>query len=149
MSVHKSIKRRTVPELMGYKNDKKIVALTAYTEPFAGLSEEALDMMLVGDSTAMVGYAIDDTLSITVEQMTAHGKAVVRSTQQACVVIDMPFGSFQESPEQAFRSASYMLAHSGAAAVKLEGVAALAETASLFVERGVAVLAHEIGRASC
>src|SRR5690625_6990853 len=103
MSVHKSIKRPTVPELMVYKNDKKIVALTAYTAPFARLLDGALDMILVGDSTAMVGYAMDDTLSITVEQMTAHGKAVVRSTQQACVVIDMPFGSFQESPEQAFR----------------------------------------------
>src|SRR5690625_6121869 len=99
-------------------------------------------MIIVGDSTAMVGYAMDDRLSITVEQMTAHGKAVVRSTQQACVVIDMPFGSFQESPEQAFRSASYMLAHSGAAAVKLEGETALAETTRVLVERGVPVLAH-------
>src|SRR5690625_1786823 len=121
MSVHKSIKRRTVPELMGYKNDKKIVALTAYTAPFARLLDGALDMILVGDSTAMVGYAMDDTLSITVEQMTAHGKAVVRSTQQACVVIDMPLGSFQESPEQAVRNASYMLAHRRAAADKLDG----------------------------
>src|SRR5690625_6444462 len=106
---------------MGYNVEKKIVSLTAYTASFARLLDGALDMILVGDSTDMVGYAMDDTLSITVEQMTAHGKAVVRSTQQACVVIDMPFGSFQESPEQAFRNASYMLAHSGAAAVKLEG----------------------------
>src|SRR5690625_7387110 len=83
-----------------------------------------------------------DTQCITIDHMTAHGKSVVRSTQQACVVIDMPFGSFQESPEQAFRNASYMLAHSGAAAVKLEGGAALAETTRFLVERGVPVLAH-------
>lgn len=142
MSVHSSLKRRTVPELMAFKGQQKIVALTAYTAPFARLLDTVVDMILVGDSTAMVGYAMDDTLSITTEQMTAHGRAVVRSTQQACVVIDMPFGSFQESPEQAFRNAAAMLAHSGAAAVKLEGGAALAQTTRFLVERGIPVLAH-------
>src|SRR5699024_3825814 len=119
-----------------------IVALTAYTAPFARILDGALDMILVGDSTAMVGYAMDDSLSVTVEQIAARGKAGVRWTQQECVLIDMPFGSFQASPEQAFRNASYMLAHSGAAAVKLEGGAAFAETTRFLVERGIPVLAH-------
>lgn len=127
---------------MAYKDQQKIVALTAYTAPFARILDSWLDLILVGDSTAMVGYAMDDTLSITVEQMTAHGAAVVRATRQACVVIDMPFGSFEASAEQAFENAAYMLAHSGAAAVKLEGGAALADTTKFLVERGIPVLAH-------
>jgi len=127
---------------MGFKGKQKIVALTAYSAPIARILDSALDFILIGDSTAMVGYAMNDTLSMTVEQMTAHGAAVVRSTQQACVVIDMPFGSYQESPEQAFRNAAYMLAHSGAAAVKIEGGEALASTTRFLVERGIPVLAH-------
>lgn len=142
MSVHSSQHRKTVPELMAYKNKQKIVALTAYSAPFARILDKSLDMILVGDSTAMVGYAMNDTLSFTVEQMAAHGAAVVRSTQQACVVIDMPFSSFEASPEQAFENAAYLLAHSGAAAVKLEGGVALAQTTQFLVERGVPVLAH-------
>lgn len=142
MSVHSSHHRRTVPELMAYKNKQKIVALTAYSAPFARILDKSLDMILVGDSTAMVGYAMRDTLSITVEQMTAHGAAVVQSTEQACIVIDMPFGSFESSVEQAFEQAAFMLAHSGAAAVKIEGGAALAETTRFLVQRGIPVLAH-------
>src|SRR5690606_13658653 len=101
-----------------------------------------MDIILVGDSTAMVGYAMDDTLSITVEQMAAHAKAVVRSSAQSCVVVDMPFGSFQESPQVAFKNAAYMLSSSGASAVKIEGGEALAETTRFLVDRGVPVLAH-------
>src|SRR5690625_1904416 len=142
MSVHQTQKRRTVPELMSFKGQQKIVALTAYTAPFARILDAHLDMILVGDSTAMVGYAMRDTLSITIEQMAAHGAAVVRSTSQPCIVIDMPFGSFQESAQQAFRQAAYLLAHSGAAAVKIEGGAALAPTTKFLVERGIPVLAH-------
>ncbi|MCH5142065.1 3-methyl-2-oxobutanoate hydroxymethyltransferase, partial [Mammaliicoccus sciuri] len=77
----------------------------AYIAPIARQLDPYMDMILVGDSTAMVGYAMDDTLSITVEQLTAHARAVVRSTSHACIVVDMPFGSYQESPEQAFRNA--------------------------------------------
>ncbi|MGG4605306.1 3-methyl-2-oxobutanoate hydroxymethyltransferase [Paenalcaligenes sp. Me131] len=142
MSVHSQIKRRTVPELMACKGGQKLVSLTAYIAPIARQLDPYMDMILVGDSTAMVGYAMDDTLSITVEQMTAHARAVVRSTSHACVVVDMPFGSYQESPEQAFRNAAYMLAHSGASAVKMEGGEALAETTRFLVERGVPVLSH-------
>lgn len=142
MSVHSEIKRRSVPELMAYKGKKKIACLTAYIAPIARLVDPALDLILVGDSTAMVGYGMRDTLSITLQQMTAHGAAVVNATQQACVVIDMPFGSYQVSPEQAFENAAYMLAHSGASAVKIEGGVALADTTRFLVERGIPVLAH-------
>lgn len=142
MSVHNEIKRRTVPELMAYKSNKKIVCLTAYSAPIARLIDPALDLILVGDSTAMVGYAMTDTLSITLQQMADHGAAVVRATQQACVVIDMPFGSYQSSASQAFENAAFLLAHSGATAVKIEGGTPLAETTRFLTERGVPVLAH-------
>lgn len=142
MSVHSDIKRRTIPELMAFKGKQKLVSLTAYMAPIARQVDPYMDMILVGDSTAMVGYAMDDTLSITVEQMAAHAKAVMRSTVHACVVVDMPFGSFQESPQQAFKNAAYLLASSGASAVKLEGGTIMADTTRFLVERGIPVLAH-------
>ena len=142
MSVHSEIKRRSVPELMAFKGVKKIVCLTAYSAPIARLIDPALDLILVGDSTAMVGYGMRDTLSITLQQMADHGAAVVNSTQQSCVVIDMPFGSYQVSPQQAFENAAFLLARSGASAVKIEGGVTLAETTKFLVERGVPVLAH-------
>ncbi len=142
MSVHADIKRITVPQLMAYKGQKKIVSLTSYIAPFARILDEYVDMILIGDSTAMVGYNMDDTLSITTDQLSAHAKAVVSSTQQACIVVDMPFGSYQESPEQAFRNAANMLSASGADAVKFEGGEYLAETTRFLVDRGIPVLAH-------
>ena len=142
MSVHADIKRITVPQLMAYKGQKKIVSLTSYIAPFARILDEYMDMILIGDSTAMVGYNMDDTLSITVDQLAAHAKAVVSSTQRACIVVDMPFGSYQESPEQAFRNAAKMLSASGADAVKFEGGEYLAETTRFLVDRGIPVLAH-------
>ncbi len=142
MSVHTTAKRITVPQLRAYKNQKKIVSLTSYTAPFARVLDEFLDMILIGDSTAMVGYNMENTLAITLEQMAAHARAVVRSTQNVCVVVDMPFGSYQESPEQAFRNAAYLLRESGADAVKYEGGAPLADTTRFLVDRGIPVLAH-------
>lgn len=142
MSVHSEVKRRTVPELMAYKGQKKIACLTAYSAPIARLIDPALDLILVGDSTAMVGYGARDTLSITLQQMADHGAAVVNSTQQSCVIIDMPFASYEVSPAQAFENAAFLLARSGATGVKLEGGVALAETTRFLVERGIPVLAH-------
>lgn len=141
MSIHTEVKRLTVPQLMAYKGQKKIASLTSYSAPFARLLDPHLDMILIGDSTAMVGYAMSDTLSITVDQMAAHAAAVVRSTRHACIVVDMPFGSYQASHEQAFLNAGKMLA-TGVAAVKLEGGAALAPVTRYLVDRGVPVLAH-------
>ncbi|MER1966864.1 3-methyl-2-oxobutanoate hydroxymethyltransferase [Castellaniella sp. GW247-6E4] len=142
MSVHSQGQRVTVPQLMACKGESKIAALTAYIAPIARLLDEALDMILVGDSTAMVGYGLPDTLSITAQTMAAHAAAVVRATHHACIIVDMPFGSYQQSPQQAFASAAEMLAASGVSGVKLEGGRAMAETTHFLVERGIPVLAH-------
>jgi len=142
MSLHVDIKRTTIPQLVACKGQRKIVALTAHASAMARVIDEYLDMILVGDSTAMVAYGHPDTLSITVEQLTQHANAVVRASRRACVVVDMPFGSYQESPQLAFRHASAMLAGSGASAVKVEGGAALADTVQFLTQRGVPVLAH-------
>lgn len=138
----RSPKRLTIPGLMARKGGDKIVALTAFSAPMARLMDDIVDMILVGDSTAMVAYGLPNTLSITVDQMTAHAAAVVRATAHACVMVDMPFGSYQASPEQAFCNAARMLADSGAAGVKLEGGRALAPVTAFLVERGIPVLAH-------
>lgn len=142
MSIHQTIKRITVPQLMARKGQRKIAALTAHSSVFASLMDEFLDFILIGDSTAMVAYGLPNTLSITLEQIAAHTAAVVRATSQACVVADMPFGSYQESPEQAFRNAAYLLAQGGADAVKLEGGQVMAPTIEFLVARGIPVLAH-------
>lgn len=142
MSVHSQAQRVTVPQLISFKGTRKIAALTAYIAPIARLLDEALDMILVGDSTAMVGYALPDTLTISAETLAGHAGAVVRATHHACVVVDMPFGSYQRSPEQAFETAAAMMGTSGASAVKLEGGTALAETTRFLVDRGIPVLSH-------
>lgn len=142
MSVHSQGRRVTVPELMAHKGASKIAALTAYTAPIARLLDEALDMILVGDSTAMVGYGLPDTLSITPATLAAHAAAVVRATHHACIIVDMPFGSYQQSPQQAFACAAEMLAASGVSGVKLEGGQAMADTTRFLVDRGIPVLAH-------
>ena len=134
--------RVTVPPLMALKGQRKLISLTAYSAPIARLIDESMDMILVGDSTAMVAYAMADTLSITAAQMAAHAAAVVRATHHACVIVDMPFGSYQVSPGQAFTESARVLATSGASGVKMEGGEAMAETTRFLVERGIPVLAH-------
>src|SRR5690606_18966285 len=126
---------------MAYKGEKKIASLTAYSAPFARLLDQHLDMILIGDSTAMVGYDMPSTLAITLEQMAAHSAAVVRSTQRACIIADMPFGTYQESPQQAFQNAARMLALSGVDGIKMEGGSALAPTTRFRVDRGIPVRA--------
>ena len=142
MSTPIIVKRNTVPQIQAMKGQQKIVCLTSYSSPFARILDEFVDLILVGDSTAMVGYNMENTLAITLEQMAAHGQAVMRSTQKACVVVDMPFASYQESKEQAFRNAAYLLKQSNAQAVKMEGGAFLAETTHFLTERGIPVMAH-------
>lgn len=142
MSIHQSIKRVTVPQLKACKGQRKIAALTAHSSVFASLMDEYLDFILIGDSTAMVAYGLPNTLSITVEQIAAHTAAVVRATAHACVVADMPFGSYQTTPTQAFDNAAYLLSAGGADAVKLEGGEIMAPTIEFLVRRGIPVLAH-------
>jgi 3-methyl-2-oxobutanoate hydroxymethyltransferase len=122
--------------------EQPFVCLTAYTMPIARLLDAHADLLLVGDSLGMVLYGMPTTLPVTLEMMIAHGTAVMRGTSRACVIVDMPFGSYQESPEQAFRNAARILAETGCAGVKLEGGSDMAETIRFLVRRGVPVCGH-------
>ena len=141
MSVQAIVKRVTIPQLMACKRQRKIVALTAHSAPVARAIDPYVDFILIGDSTAMVAYGLPNTLSISLETIAQHTGAVARSTQRACIVADLPFGSYQESLAQAFRSAGYLLSQ-GADAVKLEGGVIMAETIQYLSARGIPVLAH-------
>src|SRR5215831_13218885 len=133
-------KRRGVGEIV--KGGAPIVGLTAYTAPIAGLLDPHVDFLLGGDSLGMVVYGFDSTLPVIVEMMIAHGAAVMRASSQALVVVDLPFGSYQASAEQAFRSAAQILAETGCTAVKLEGGVEMADTVRFLTERGIPVMGH-------
>jgi 3-methyl-2-oxobutanoate hydroxymethyltransferase len=142
MSVPDRRRRVTVPELSARKGGTPIVSLTAYTTPMARQLDAHVDMLLVGDSLGMVLYGMDSTLPVTLDMMIAHGAAVTRGASQACVVVDLPFGSYQESPEVAFRAAARVMAETGCAAVKLEGGVEMASTVAFLIKRGIPVLGH-------
>src|SRR5437016_5535117 len=142
MSVQARPKRLSVTQIQSCKGGDKIVCLTAYTAPVARLLDTEVDLLLVGDSLAMTVYGFDSTLPVTLDMMIAHGAAVVRSTQHALITIDLPFGSYQASPEQAFRAAARVMAETGCAAVKLEGGEEMVETVAFLVRRGVPVMGH-------
>jgi 3-methyl-2-oxobutanoate hydroxymethyltransferase len=135
-------KRLTVPALRDRKGGEPIVALTAYTMRTAQLLDPHCDLLLVGDSLGQVIYGLPSTIPVTLEMMCAHGAAVVRGSWHALVAIDMPFGSYEGSPEQAFASASRVLKETGAAAVKLEGGEAMASTVAFLSQRGIPVIGH-------
>ena len=140
------MKRVTVPAIRGRKaggvTAEPLVMLTAYTVRTAQLLDPHCDMLLVGDSLGQVVYGLPSTVPVSLEMMCAHGAAVVRGSYHSLVVVDMPFGSYEGSPEQAFASAARILKESGAAAVKLEGGEAMAETVAFLSARGVPVMAH-------
>jgi 3-methyl-2-oxobutanoate hydroxymethyltransferase len=142
MSAQRPAKAVTVQHIRARKNETPIVALTAYTTPVARLLDPHVDLLLVGDSLGMVIYGMETTLGVTLDMMCAHGKAVMRGAASACVVVDMPFGSYQETPEQAYRNAARVLAETGCAAVKLEGGREMAATVAFLCERGIPVLGH-------
>lgn len=136
------MKRLTVPAIRGRKGGEPLVMLTAYTVRMAQLLDPHCDMLLVGDSLGQVIYGLPSTVPVTLEMMAAHGAAVTRGSYHSLVVIDMPFGSYEASPEQAFASASRLMKETGAAAVKLEGGAAMAPTVRFLSERGIPVVGH-------
>lgn len=142
MSAPVRSRRCTVTDIRALKGDRPIVSLTAYTAPMAALLDPHVDIMLVGDSLGMVLYGFETTLPVTLDMMIAHGAAVVRGSKRAMVIVDMPFGSYQESPEQAFRSAARIMGETGANGVKLEGGEEMAGTIRFLTERGIPVLAH-------
>jgi 3-methyl-2-oxobutanoate hydroxymethyltransferase len=136
------MKRLTVPKLKGMKGGDPIVMLTAYTARMAQLLDPHCDILLVGDSLGQVIYGLPSTVPVTLEMMCAHGAAVVRGSYHSVVAVDMPFGSYEASPEQAFASASRILKETGAAAVKLEGGEAMAGTIAFLSARGIPVIGH-------
>jgi 3-methyl-2-oxobutanoate hydroxymethyltransferase len=141
------LKRLTIPAIRRRKGGDPdqggpLVMLTAYTVRTAQLLDPHCDMLLVGDSLGQVIYGLPSTVPVTLEMMAAHGAAVVRGSYHAVVVIDMPFGSYEASPQQAFESAAFLLKQTGAAAVKLEGGDAMAPTVRFLSERGIPVMGH-------
>lgn len=132
----------TAPAILMRKGGVPLVVLTAYTARMAQLLDAHVDILLVGDSLAQTIYGLPSTLPVTLDMMIAHGAAVVRGASKALVAIDMPFGSYEASPEAAFASAARVLAETGAAAVKLEGGAAMAAAIAFLVARGIPVMGH-------
>lgn len=142
MSAPVQRKSLTAAAIAARKGGEPIVSLTAYTTPMARLVDPHCDFVLVGDSVGMVLHGLTSTHGVTLDMMMMHGRAVTRGARLALVVVDMPFGSYEESPGQAFRNASRLLAETGCGAVKLEGGAAMADTIRFLVARGVPVMAH-------
>ena len=142
MSTHVEVRRRSVRDIRNAKGKVPVVCLTAYTAPIAGLLDPHVDLLLVGDSLGMVIYGFSSTLPVTLDMMIAHGAAVVRGSNRALVVVDMPFATYQESPEQAFRNAARVMIETGAQAVKIEGGVEMAATIRFLAERGIPVMAH-------
>ena len=140
------LRRVTIPAIRQHKVDgvtaEPLVMLTAYTARQAQLLDEHCDLILCGDSLGQVIYGLPSSLQVTLEMMIAHGAAVVRGSYHAAVVVDLPFGTYEASPEQAFATASRVLADTGASSVKLEGGAAMAETVAFLTQRGIPVMGH-------
>ncbi|MGC3940218.1 3-methyl-2-oxobutanoate hydroxymethyltransferase [Roseobacter sp. EG26] len=129
-------------DIRARKGDTPLVSLTAYTTPMAQLMDAHCDFVLVGDSVGMVLHGLPSTLEVTMEMMILHGQAVSRGLSRAMMVIDMPFGSYEQSPEQAFDSAARLMRETSAGAVKLEGGQHMAPTIDFLVKRGIPVMAH-------
>ncbi len=136
------MKRLTVPRIRQRKGGEPLVMLTAYTVRMAQLLDPHCDMLLVGDSLGQVIYGLPHTVAVTMEMMAAHGAAVVRGSYHAAVIVDMPFGSYEASPELAFTNAARLLKETGAAAVKMEGGKVMAPTVEFLTSRGIPVMAH-------
>ena len=142
MSSQNPSRRLTAPEIHGRKGREKIVCLTAYTAPMAALLDPHVDLLLVGDSVGMVVHGMPNTVGVTLEMMILHGQAVMRGASHALVVVDLPFGSYERSPEQAHDSAVRLMRETGCQAVKVESGDGIAETIEFLVKRGIPVVGH-------
>jgi len=142
MSAQSDIRRLTAPDIRARKGGEPIVMLTSYHAHTARLVDQHADAILVGDSLGMVMHGMESTVPVTLDMMILQGLAVMRGSKRALVVIDLPFGAYEESREQAFRSAARILKETGCGAIKLEGGARMAETIRFLTERGVPVMAH-------
>ena len=142
MSVQKMSKRLTAPEITERKGGEPIVALTSYHAHTAAIADKYVDFILVGDSLGMVMHGFDSTLPVPLDLMILHGRAVMRGAKQALVVVDMPFGSYEESHAQAFRNAARVIKETECGAIKIEGGKRMAETIHFLTQRGIPVMAH-------
>lgn len=142
MSAQNQIKRMTTPEITARKGGDPIVCLTAYDAPTASILDEHCDLLLVGDTLGMVVHGMESTVGVTMEMMILHGQAVMRGSQKALVVVDMPFGAYEDSRERAFRNAARIMMETGCQAIKIECGAYAAETVKYLVDRGIPVMSH-------
>jgi 3-methyl-2-oxobutanoate hydroxymethyltransferase len=142
MSKQVESRRVSVPDIRALKGKQKIVSLTAYTAPIAALLDPHVDFLLVGDSLGMVVHGLPTPTAVTLDMMILHGQAVVRGSSHALVVVDLPFGTFEGSPEQAYAAAVRVMKETGCQAVKIEAGEALAGTIAFLVQRGVPVMGH-------
>src|ERR1043166_717664 len=142
MSVQAPQRRLTAPDILARKGGAPIVCLTSYHAHTARILDQHCDVILVGDSLGMVMHGLENTIPVTLDMMILQGRAVMRGSQRALVVVDMPFGSYEASKEQAFMSAARVLKETGCGAIKVEGGRRMAETIAFLVERGVPVMGH-------
>src|SRR5580692_5742777 len=142
MSTHAEQRRLNAPDIRARKGGEPIVALTSYHAHTARILDQHCDVILVGDSLGMVMHGMESTLPVTLDMMILQGHAVMRGSQRALVVVDMPFGSYEQSKEQAFASCVRVMKETGCGAIKLEGGRRMAETIAFLVERGVPVMGH-------
>src|SRR4029079_2874026 len=142
MSAQTEVRRITAPDIRARKGAEPIVALTSYHAHTARLLDNHCDLLLVGDSLGMVMHGLDSTVPVTLEMMILQGRAVMRGSQRALVVVDMPFGSYEASKEQAFLSAARCVKERGCGAIKVAGARRMAEAISFLTERGVPVMGH-------
>lgn len=142
MSALAHSKAISVSDIQARKNQTPLVCLTAYTTPMARLLDQHCDLLLVGDSLGMVLYGMETTLNVSVDMMIAHACAVKRGAATSCIIVDLPFGSYQASPDQAFHTAVRIMQETGCAGVKLEGGSEMAPTVKFLTSRGIPVLGH-------
>jgi 3-methyl-2-oxobutanoate hydroxymethyltransferase len=144
MSAHRqeAVKRMAAPDIAARKGKTPIVCLTAYTAPMAEILDDHCDLMLVGDSVGMVVHGLPNTVGVTLEMMILHGQAVMRAAKRAMVVVDMPFGSYEASPEVAYANAARIMKETGAQAVKVESGPTVVATIEYMVKRGIPVMGH-------
>ena len=142
MSVTGTRRRVTPADIRARKGGQPVVCLTAYTTPVARIADPHCDLLLVGDSVGMVLHGLPSTLGVTVEMMILHAQAVARGSERALIVVDLPFGSYEDSPQQAFATAARIMRDTGCGAVKLEGGRHMAPTIRFLVDRGVPVMGH-------
>ncbi len=142
MSAQNYAQRMTVPQITARKGGEPIVCLTAYDAPTAAILDEHCDLILVGDSVGMVVHGLTSTVGVTLDMMILHGQAVMRGSNKALVVVDLPFGSYEDSPITAFKNASRVMMETGCQAVKIESGSYAAETIGYLTERGIPVMSH-------